>query len=564
MVTRFLLLGCLAVARSGCGPAAVLSATLPAAPFASALVVASRVGDPLLALASGLKAAHPQERKRALKLLVAEGSPAAWRLVFSALADGESQVADEAQLSLARLPSTALAAELAGRAGLAHRELPVRLRAVEALGRVGLSLDVALLLSALDDREPEVAHLALWSLERLANQQHLSGDFGRAGSLIERAARTHRDGGVRAAAVCARAAIAAVAAREQARAQSEASDGSAGTAHAGPTTSPLADIVELLARCREDRDGRVRCAAAMAARVLPAAQALSLTSALARDPHEPVRLAMIETCEALACRAGVMALIASFEHEEQPRARAELTLALQRLSGLKHRDDPRPWRDWAQALPLDWQPTLLPQGQTVSGRLNGAAAAAGGEARTSARTNFVGLPMTSLRVCFAIDFSGSMWTPMADGRIPKELVDSQLRATLETLPSETWFNIVVFTNDVLPWRPKLVMANPNNVRTAIADFERCQAHGRGNFFDAALFALEDPSVDTLLTLTDGVPTGGFHSHLDLVIPLLLERNRFRRVAFDTVLVDAPPGSERRWRVLSQESGGRVVSTEQGQ
>jgi hypothetical protein len=36
------------------------------------------------------------------------------------------------------------------------------------------------------------------------------------------------------------------------------------------------------------------------------------------------------------------------------------------------------------------------------------------------------------------------------------------------------------------------------------------------------------------------------------------------VAFDIVLVDAPSAAERRWRVLSDRSGGRLVSTEKAE
>ncbi|HUR27906.1 MAG TPA: hypothetical protein VM509_06955, partial [Planctomycetota bacterium] len=260
-----------------------------------------------------------------------------------------------------------------------------------------------------------------------------------------------------------------------------------------------------------------------------------------------------------------LALVAALDSETAARGRREIVGALQQLSGLLQRDDPRPWRDWAKTLAPDWHPTLLLDRPALEAGARGAVTlrGGGGEARTTA-ASFVGLPLLSARICFAIDFSGSMWTPMPDGRLPKELVDARLRATLESLTPATEFNIVPFTNEILPWRPKLVPANPANVRTAIADFEKCQEHGRGNYFDAAVFALDDPEVDTLLSLTDGIPTGGFHSDLELIVPLLLERNRFRRVAFDTVLVDAPPYAERRWRVLSQFSGGRIVSTEKAE
>ncbi len=540
MVTPFLLI-CLAVPGRGCTPVAAHE-VLHVSPRVSIFVCP--LGDPLLELINELKAERVQDRKRAVKQLAAEGSPAAWRALFVALGDPESEVGDAAQQSLARIADVAVATQLAGRAGLASKELPIRLRAAEALGRVKCAVDIALLLAALDDPQPEVAHLALWSVERLAHARQLGGDLERGVVRLEQTCRSHRDGLVRASALLARAAIFAVDSKEKQQ-------------------LALEDFRHLLERCREDRDPRVRCAVAMGARELPADLAFPLTRPFGVDPNVSVRLALIETFEVCASKAAAAALISALETEPLERARGEVVAALQRISGLKHRADPRPWRDWLRDLPTDWRPTLMPA-RPAPDQSSGQTAKAASDGQTSARATFVGLPLVSQRICFAIDFSGSMWTPMPDGRLPKELVDARLRATLESLPSRTEFNVVPFTNEILPWRPKLVPANPANVRAAIADFEKCQAHGRGNFFDAAIFALDDPEVDTLVTLTDGVPTGGLHSDLELVVALLIERNRFRRVAFDTVLVDAPAASERRFRRLSEASGGRIVATEKAE
>ena len=79
--------------------------------------------------------------------------------------------------------------------------------------------------------------------------------------------------------------------------------------------------------------------------------------------------------------------------------------------------------------------------------------------------------------------------------------------------------------------------------------------GSGNVFDAALWALQDPRVDTLLVFTDGAPTGGRHWNLELMVPLLEQAARWRHVAFDAVLVDTPPGLARRWEELSRRTGG---------
>jgi len=171
------------------------------------------------------------------------------------------------------------------------------------------------------------------------------------------------------------------------------------------------------------------------------------------------------------------------------------------------------------------------------------------------------MPLLSDRICFLFDFSGSMWSRLPDGRTPKDIVAARLRSALEHLPEQTEFNLVPFTYDPIPWEPRLVQAKRRNVQAALEFFEACREVGKGNFWDAALFALADPRVDTLVVLTDGVPTGGTHCDMDLILPLFEHANRFRKVAVDSILVDAPPGAVRRWRDLSQRTGGRAIEVE---
>ena len=72
-------------------------------------------------------------------------------------------------------------------------------------------------------------------------------------------------------------------------------------------------------------------------------------------------------------------------------------------------------------------------------------------------------------------------------------------------------------------------------------------------------ALADPEVDTLIVLFDGAPTGGTRHRLELLVPLLLERNFARRAAFDFVLVDGSRKLERAWGELASGTGGRLVA-----
>jgi hypothetical protein len=219
---------------------------------------------------------------------------------------------------------------------------------------------------------------------------------------------------------------------------------------------------------------------------------------------------------------------------------------LQRMSGLKHRRDPRPWRDWLAGLSTDWRAPPDPGDADVE---------VGGRTRTA----LAGLPIVSRRVAVLIDLSGSIWNVRSDGRTRKQVVDQKLREALESLPEETRFNLIPYTSEPIPWRDGLVDATPRRVREAAAWFEARHENGSGNFWDAAVLALEDPEVDTLVVLFDGAPTGGTRHRLELITPLFLERNFARRVALDLVLVDASKRLRRLWGELARGTGGRVVS-----
>ncbi|MCP3919127.1 MAG: hypothetical protein GY711_26595 [bacterium] len=467
-----------------------------------------------------LRASYPDKRRRAVKKLAELKEDKAWELVIGALADRAPEVADEAQVRIAAIGDAALRKKLWGKDGLASRDDWVRLRVAEAFGRMGGSVDAAVLARAIDPKDEAVARAACWSLERLAKRGALTGDRGKAVRRVAACLAGNRPARLRAAAYSAIDAI----------------DPAAGEAHAHGAIG--------------DKAAEVRGAALAVLHGRQGGRALPVARKLASDPDPRVRLAAIDVLRAIGTKAALVALVERLEVEERARPKAQLVAALRARTGMLHRADPRPWRRFLAQLAPNWSPRV-----DEASTKTAAVAARGARSAVA----LAGLPLVSDRVCVLVDFSGSLWNERVNGRTRKELLDGQIRGLLEHLPEHVEFNLVPYTNAPLPWRERLTRATSRARREAMRTFEGCQATGKGNFFDAALFALEDPRVDTVLVVTDGAPTGGRRWNLELMVDLLLEETRYSKVAFDVVLVDAPKRLQKSWRRLTDGSAGRMLA-----
>ena len=466
------------------------------------------------ALVERMNDKDPAKRRVGIKRLAEIGTTDAWGLVIAALADPQPEVADEAQWYLARLSDPKLVQRLLDRDGLRGQDPMVALRVAEALGRMSGPIDGTQLLDRMRRNEPAIARALLWSIERLAERQVLEGDPRKLVRELGKLASARGEGELRATALMALAATAG----EEAR---------------GAIVSALSD-----------REPAVRVAGLASLRHFVDEEAMAHVRRLVTDPERAVRHQAVLELERIGSPAALGALIDRLEGEERPRLRLRVLAALQHLSGLKHRFDVRPWRAWLAALPEDWRAARVtasePPGATVA---------------------FAGMPILSDRLAFLVDFSGSLWNPRPDGTTRKDIVDEHVRDVLPGLPETTEFELVPYTAVPHPWQGKLVPARRKNLEEGVRWFEGCKERGQGNVFDAVLAALADPRVDTLLILSDGAPTGGQRWNLDLMVPLLIEATRFRHVAFDHILVDAPPRLRRRWESLSELTGGRSIAIE---
>jgi len=483
------------------------------------LTVAAVSADDLDELQVELKSSNKWSRKSAVEKLARLGTPDAWEEVVRALDDPKGEVADTAQLVLAGLTDPESLEFVLGRRGLDSKDEWVRARAVEALGRMSVPLPARGLRHALGDGDPEVRRMACWTVERRADGL----DEGTREELLTRLLRLirgDRDHAVRARALHALMALA---------------------------PAPGTEAVRAAAR---DPQSELRCAAAALTRDE------GLLEALAADPVLAVRTRAVRTLGEVATRRAARVLVQHLADEPEERLGIQLVEVLQRLSGLKHRRDPRPWRDWADRLPEGWRGRTAPPSPGAPGAPGEGAALSGNRSVALA-----GLPILSGRLAFLVDLSGSIWNEREDGTTKKEIIDGKLAEVFERLPESTLFNVIPFTGKPHPWQDELVPATRKNVKSAIRFFERCREQGSGNFWDAAMLALEDPEVDTLLVLTDGLPTGGRRYQLELIVPLFLELNATRQIAVDSILVDAPGKLRGHWAALAEGTGGRSIAIE---
>jgi hypothetical protein len=261
-----------------------------------------------------------------------------------------------------------------------------------------------------------------------------------------------------------------------------------------------------------------------------------------------VRAQVVELLAADPNAESLKLLVDMLEREKNARLAWTIDGELERLSGLSGGGKVEFWRNWVQNLDADWKPATRDakprerKGDTAVAQL-------------------AGMPIVSDRIAILVDFSGSTWEKREGGKTRKDQLDIELKKALEALPEGTLFNVIPYTAVPVPWEKKLQPATSQNVQRALKFFTGCKASGKGNFWDAAMLALEMPDVDTILVLTDGAPTGGHRWNIDLMHARYVERNRFLHVALDAVIVDASKGLETRWRKFCEATGGRMLAVD---
>ncbi len=491
------------------------------------------------AIRSDLQSPYGDKRRRTIAKLAKIGGHSAFELVLEALGDRDPEPADEAQLLLpsfeASVGTRVVVTELLGRPGLRSKDPLVRLRAAEALGRLTGPVDPKKWISRVDPKEVDVARALLTSVERMAAAGRLSGDRVAYVKALDRLLGRAVPDRVRAVAVQCVAVLdpdgwqsrrGRVAARRGLETRCSSLAAAVRVGHLlGDLESARADVRAALA----DDEDVVR---AMAVRLLPRMGPL---------------------------REDLMALAARLDGEPRIALRAQVVATLQRLTGKKHRDHAAAWAHAVAALPDDWTPDPAPGdlGEFFAGpSLADPRTSPTGEGQSAATLERLG--PASDRVALLVDFSGSLWNEREDGSCRKDLLDPEMDRLLDKIEPDSHFLLIPFTGTQHPFSKSSVRARPREIKAAKRYFRKAKMRGQGNLYGAVQRALQDPTIDRILILTDGAPTGGQRWNAELMGRLMLEETRFRPVIFDFVLLDAPAPLRRAWASVAARTGGRTL------
>lgn len=281
------------------------------------------------------------------------------------------------------------------------------------------------------------------------------------------------------------------------------------------------------------------------------------------DPSWRVRVAAVQAALRLWHADVVMPLIARLE-VETGRVRDDVHRALVTLTGADVAADAQLWTVWWAARGETFDPGERPDAD-AGGRIRFREPQHGNGSPGTKTVAFYDLPLASERLVFVFDLSGSMGKADGDaaGRSKLDVLRERFATVLAELPESTHFDVWVWRYpSSYPPKPKLERAfdklqplTAGNRAKAQKWMAKQEAKGWGAFFEPIEAALTE-DIDTLVLLSDGVPSRGRYERRDRLLVEVAQANRYAGLRVDTILAGTK-GTDRAFMDdLAASTGGR--------
>jgi Mg-chelatase subunit ChlD len=160
-----------------------------------------------------------------------------------------------------------------------------------------------------------------------------------------------------------------------------------------------------------------------------------------------------------------------------------------------------------------------------------------------------------------IDVSGSMEERVqgqyADekGEMRIDVAKTELGNFLDRLEPGAWFNVVPFSDRILPWRPTMARNEGEALAEAKEFVAKLIASGGTNIYGGLEAAFADPETDTIVLLSDGEPSVGDVIEINEIRRHVQRWNEHRGIVIHTVQIGAT-FELLQW--LAEDSGGETA------
>lgn len=305
-----------------------------------------------------------------------------------------------------------------------------------------------------------------------------------------------------------------------------------------------ASIAKKLEKYARDRDPATRQGAVVALAALGTPEARALIEERLADEDRLVRLEAVRRLVDMRQKPSVPVLIARLD-VETGRVRDEVARGLRMLTGLDQGTSGQRWTRWWEGEGDQFE---LPSLEDAI-----AAAEMRQENKDKGGTvaSFYGLNVSSDRIAFVMDISGSMNEDQGAGT-RMDAARAELRQSLEKYPAGAWFNLIFFSTEITAWKDAMVKMDDFTRSSALDYVSRQGPGGATAIYDALRRVFDDRDVDTIFLLTDGEPQGGTENDPFRIREEVLRWNLTRGIEIHCVSI----GSESSLlRGLAEDSGG---------
>ena len=317
--------------------------------------------------------------------------------------------------------------------------------------------------------------------------------------------------------------------------------------------------------------------AELAAQLHEDPRTLALLEASLAAEHWQERHAGVALARSLPPLVSVEPLLAEAERQSG-RLAVEFDGALAALTGVDFDGDFERWAGWWKTTgrPALEDPEPEPEPRRRASTLGNRP---GSQGKARARPRFFELDVHSHDVLFVLDISGSMDWPASfvgepggrrrpahdpdAGPSRIEVAVEQLGGALTSLDEHARYNLIAFNDRARPWLERDGMADfgkaGKRTEDALEFLAELPPTDGTNLYGALEAAFEDPLVDTIYLLSDGVPSLGELRQPDLIRRSVLAWNDHREVVIHCVVMGLDEEQHPLARQLADDSGGSYVT-----